>query len=72
MSTTAQQSLTRLGVTLGVALSIFSAVQAFANIPYRLDQVEQRMRAVEREAAINRDILVRIEERVKWLQDRNR
>ncbi len=68
MSTLSQQNLTKFAVAVSLAISVFGCVQSFANIPYRLGEAEKRMTAIENQSAIERDLLVRIEERVIWLQ----
>lgn len=70
MSTQTRTTLTTWSVGLAVALSVFSIVQAGATIPYRLDLAESHIKVLEADIRAQREMLTRIEERVKWLQDR--
>ncbi len=70
MSTEAKSQLTKVMVGISFAISILGCVQAYANIPYRLGEAEKRLNFIEMQMALNRDLLVRIEERVKWIQER--
>lgn len=68
MSQSAKTNLTIISLICGIALSILGFVQAYAVIPYRQDEQDKAIRILQDEAKSNREILIRIEERVKQLQ----
>ena len=70
MSQALKSNLTVVSLIGGIVIGVFGFIQAYAVLPYRVDQTEKSIRALQDEAKINREILIRIEERVKRLQGR--
>lgn len=62
-------SFTRLGLVVGVLLSIASLLGAFVVLPYRMDAAERRVQQIEKERATDHDLLMRIDERTAWMVD---
>lgn len=68
-------NLSRLGVVLGVVAALFALAGAWVVLPYRMDQVEQKVRghdaefsSVRGDMATMREVLIRIDENVKELK----
>lgn len=67
MSQKLKANLQVISLVLGICIAVFGAVGAWAVIPYRLEQAEAEIRALKDDRATDREILVRIDERVNRL-----
>lgn len=60
-------SLGRIGLVVGVLLSIASLLGAFVILPYRMDAAEKAVEQVQKERAADHDLIMRIDERTEWI-----
>lgn len=61
-------NLSRMGVVLGVVAALFALAGAWVVLPYRMDQVEQKVRTHDTDLSTMREVLIRIDENVKELK----
>lgn len=57
------------GLILSIGLAAAGCYQAWAILPYRVDQTEREVKTMKDERKIDREILIRIEEQVKALRE---
>lgn len=69
MSTRVENGVKYYSTLIGLVVAVFGAVQAFALLPYKVQQNQDAVRAVSEEGRMNREILVRIDERTKMLEE---
>lgn len=69
MSDKIKVGLTNLSLITGITVGVFGALQAYAVLPYRLEQAEREVRALKDERKVDREILIRIEEQVKAMRE---
>ena len=69
MSQSTRSNLLVVVAIITVALSLFSFFQSFAVIPYRVQETEKSIKALQEDTRTAREILIRIEERVKRVQE---
>lgn len=70
MSDRLKSSISVISMVVGITIGIFGFIQAYAVLPYRVDQNEKTIRTLTIESRDNRELLIRIEERVKDLQSK--
>ncbi len=70
MSDQTKSALTRLGLAVGIVSGLSGLFGAFVLLPYRIDAAEQEIRQLKTEARIDHELLVRIDERSKRIEDR--
>lgn len=61
-------NLSRMGVVLGVVAALFALAGAWVVLPYRMDQVEQKVRVHDTDLSTMKEVLIRIDENVKELK----
>jgi predicted cobalt transporter CbtA len=54
---------------VGILAGVFGFIQAYAVLPYRVEQIEKDTRAMKDERKTDREILIRIEEQVRALRE---
>jgi hypothetical protein len=69
MSQALKSNLTVVSLIVGICMGVFGFIQAFAVLPYRVEQSEHSIKALQEDAKSSREILIRIEERVKRVQE---
>jgi hypothetical protein len=69
MSERVKHWLPFITLTLGI-FGMLGFVQSWAVYPYRLEQTERAVRTLQDDRRVDREILIRIEERIKQLQER--
>ncbi len=70
MSDETKDSLSRIGLVVGVVSGLSGLFGAFVLLPYRIEAAEQDIRQVKAEARIDHELLVRIDERAKRIEQR--
>ena len=63
MSDETKESLSRIGLVVGVLSGISGLFGAFVLLPYRISAAEQEIRQLQTEARADHELLVRIDER---------
>lgn len=61
-------NITRLGLILGVVATLFAIAGAWFILPYRVGEVEEKVKGHSVELATQKEILIRIDENVKELR----
>jgi hypothetical protein len=64
-----KNNLTVISLSSGIIVGVFGAIQAYAVLPYRVVEMEQKIKMLEEDQRQSREILIRIEERVKRVQE---
>ena len=64
MSEKLKLNLSQLALIVGICAGVFGAIQAYAVLPYRVEETEKAIRSIQDELKGTREILIRIEERV--------
>ena len=70
MSDQTKSALTRLGLAVGIVSGLSGLFGAFVLLPYRIDAAEQEIKQLKTEARVDHELLVRIDERSKRIEDR--
>ena len=63
MSDETKESLSRIGLAVGVLSGLTGLLGAFVLLPYRISAAEQEIRQVKIETRADHELLVRIDER---------
>lgn len=69
MSDKLKTNLHAISLAIGIVIAVFALVQAWAILPYRVQQTESEVKAMKDERKSDHEILVRIEEQVKALRE---
>jgi hypothetical protein len=59
-----------MGLAIGIVSGLSGLFGAFVLLPYRIDAAEQEIRQIKTEARIDHELLVRIDERSKRIEER--
>jgi hypothetical protein len=70
MSDQTKSALTRLGLAVGIVSGLSGLFGAFVLLPYRIDAAEQEIKQLKTEARVDHELLVRIDERSKRIEER--
>lgn len=68
-------NLTRVGVIIGILgglATLLSGFSAWPGIPARVDTLERRQTAVEKQVEENQRVLIRVDENVKFLREQTK
>jgi hypothetical protein len=65
-----KRNLEIAGMILGLVLAASSAVKAFYLLPYQVAQLECAQRTADQEKRTDHELLVRIEERLIYVQEK--
>jgi hypothetical protein len=68
MSQALTRNITVICAVIATSASVFAFVQGYAILPYRMEKNEQDIKVIKDDARTSREILIRIEERVKQVQ----
>lgn len=63
MSDATKESLSRIGLVVGVVSGLSGLLGAFVLLPYRINAAESEIRQMKTEARADHELLVRIDER---------
>lgn len=70
MSNKASDNLKLIGLIIGVATGVFSSIQAYALIPYRLNIVEENIRSNRIRTELDHDILIQVARDTQYIKER--
>lgn len=59
-----RSGLTTLGLIVSITVGVIGCFQAWAVLPYRVEENSKAIKVLQDEAKTNREILIRIEERL--------
>jgi hypothetical protein len=69
MSAKSESRVNLTATVVGLIIAVFGAVQAFALLPYKVERNQENIKVLEAEMRENREILVRIDERTKFMEE---
>ncbi len=67
-----ESNLTKLGTLIGIVVALFALAGAWLILPYRVDEVEKKVRTHDTELTTMKEVLIRIDENVKELRRTDR
>jgi hypothetical protein len=59
-----------MGLAIGIVSGLSGLFGAFVLLPYRIDAAEQEIKQLKTEARVDHELLVRIDERSKRIEER--
>lgn len=63
-------SLKHIGAVVGSVVGLFSVVQAFAILPYRVNQAEKALEVANIRISSDHDILIQISRDIQYIKER--
>jgi hypothetical protein len=69
MSEKLKSNVAIVSAYVGILVGVFGFIQAYAVLPYRVQQVEADTQAIKAERKTDREILIRIEEQLHFLRE---
>lgn len=70
MPQTFETSLKRSSLTIAAIIGIFGAIQAYAILPYRVEQIEKKQASDELSMKSDHDLLIQISRDTQYIKER--